>query len=34
MPSREEIHAAFEKGEGAVVDLIEQIKVQLGETAK
>jgi ACR3 family arsenite transporter len=34
MPSRQEIHAAFEKGEGAVVDLIEQIKAQLGETAK
>ncbi|MGR8941663.1 MAG: arsenic resistance protein, partial [Gammaproteobacteria bacterium] len=34
IPSREEIHAAFEKGETAVVDLIEQIKAQLGETAK
>jgi ACR3 family arsenite transporter len=34
MPSREEIHAAFEEGETAVVDLIEQIKAQLGSAAK
>jgi len=30
LPSREEIHVAFEKGEPAVVDLIEQIRVQAG----
>jgi ACR3 family arsenite transporter len=34
LPSREEIHAAFEKGESAVVDLVEQIRAQAGAGLK
>ncbi len=30
IPSRDEIHVAFEKGESAIVDLIEQIRAQAG----
>ncbi len=34
LPSREEIHAAYEKGEASVVDLIERIGVQAGGSNK